>query len=168
MDTTVERDGPAGGGDRGGLSAGPHLSYTFTVAQTPDQAFAAINDVRGWWSQNIEGPTDELEGEFVYDNSPVHVARFRVTELVPGRRVTWLVLENFFSFIDDQREWVGNEIVFDIARSGETTQVTFTQIGLVPDEACYAICANAWGGYIKASLRSLIATGKGAPVPKVS
>lgn len=151
-----------------GVATSPDLTYTFTVEQTPEQAFAAINDVRGWWSQNIEGPTDELDGEFVYDNSPVHVARFKVTELVPGRRVAWRVLENFFSFVDDQREWVGNELVFEIEPSGDTTRVTFTQFGLVPAYECYEVCKNAWGGYIKASLRSLIATGKGAPVPKAS
>ena len=92
----------------------------------------------------------------------------KVTELVPGRRVAWLVLENHLSFVDDQREWVGNEIVFEIARTGDATEVVFTQIGLVPDYECYSICANAWGGYIKASLRSLIATGRGAPVLRFS
>ena len=154
--------------DQGVAVASQDLTYTFTVDQTPEQAYRAINDVRGWWSENIEGPTDELDGEFVYHNEPVHVARFRVTELVPGRRVAWRVLENQLSFIDDQTEWVGNEIVFDISRKGDATEVVFTQVGLVPAYECYSICANAWGGYIKASLRSLIATGRGAPVLRFS
>ncbi len=168
MDTTVEMAASAAGANPGGAAGGPDLTYSFTVDQTPDQAYAAINDVRGWWSENIEGPTDELDGEFVYHNEPVHVSRIKVTELVPGRRVVWRVLENHLSFVDDQREWVGNEMVFDIARKGDATEVVFTQIGLVPDYECYSICANAWGGYIKASLRSLIATGRGAPVLRFS
>jgi hypothetical protein len=165
VDRTAALDVPGAGGDRV-APAGQDLSYTFTVDQSPEEAFQGINDVRGWWSANIEGPTDQLGGEFVFHNEPVHVARFRVTELVPGRRVAWVVLENYMSFVDDEREWVGNEIVFDIARKGEVTEVVFTQVGLVPDYECYTICANAWGGYIKASLRSLIATGKGAPVQR--
>ena len=149
-------------------ASGPDFTTSFTVDQSPEQAYAAIINVRGWWSENIEGPTDEPNGEWVYHNEPVHVARFRVTELVPGRRVAWRVLENDLSFIEDKTEWVGNEMIFDISRKGDKTEVTFTQIGLVPEYECFEICKNAWGGYINASLRSLIATGKGAPVPRAA
>src|SRR5450755_2355964 len=42
------------------------LTITISVAQTPEQAFEAINNVRGWWSGDIEGPSDLLGGEFSY------------------------------------------------------------------------------------------------------
>jgi hypothetical protein len=34
------------------------------VDQTPEEAFAAINNVRGWWSGDIEGSTDKLGDEW--------------------------------------------------------------------------------------------------------
>jgi hypothetical protein len=37
-----------------------NLTYTFAVDQTPEEAFAAINNVCGWWSGEIEGSTDKL------------------------------------------------------------------------------------------------------------
>ena len=37
-----------------------NLTATILVDQTPDEAFAAINDVRGWWSGEIEGSTEKL------------------------------------------------------------------------------------------------------------
>ncbi len=59
---------------------------TLVVQATPDQAFEAINDVRGWWSQDVEGRTDTVGAQFAYrgnqDGANVHRARIRVTE--PG------------------------------------------------------------------------------------
>lgn len=146
------------------MTTGEDLTFTFTVDRTPDEAFAAIVDPRGWWSENITGSPDQAGAEWVYDNQPVHLSRFEVTELVPGRRVVWHVLENRLSFVEDQTEWVGNDLVFDIERDGEATRVTFTQVGLVPAYECYEICRNAWAGYIKGSLRAFISVGKGSPV----
>jgi hypothetical protein len=162
--TTLTTEASAAESDRDTALPNPHFTTSFTVDQTPEAAFKAITNVRGWWSENIEGATDEL-GEFVFHNEPIHVSRIEVTDLVPGKRVAWRVLENSMSFVDDKREWIGNEMVFGIARNGDKTEVVFTQIGLVPDYECFDICSNAWGGYIRASLRSLIATGKGAPDP---
>jgi len=149
-----------------GVVKSPDYTVTFMVDQSPDDAFSAINNVRGWWSENIEGPTDEPNGEFVFHNEPWHVSRIRVVGLVPGKRVVWRVLENYMNFVNDTREWIGNEMVFDIARKGDKTEVAFTQVGLVAEYECYDACSDAWGGFIKGSLRSLIASGKGEPILK--
>jgi len=45
---------------------------TFTVDQSPDEAFAAINNVRAWWSENIAGSTDKPGEEFTYHYQDVH------------------------------------------------------------------------------------------------
>ncbi len=54
-------------------------NYTASLAvdQTPDQVFAAITNPRGWWSEQIEGRTE-------------------IMEFVPGKKVVWHVVENYF------------------------------------------------------------------------
>jgi hypothetical protein len=82
-----------------------NFTSSFTVDQTPEEAFAAINDVRGWWSGEIEGPTDKLGSEFSYRYKDVHYSKQKITELIPGKKVVWLVLDSYLSFIEDKGEW---------------------------------------------------------------
>ncbi len=42
------------------------FSTTLLVDQTPKEVFDAVNNVRGWWSEEIEGRTDKLNEEFKY------------------------------------------------------------------------------------------------------
>lgn len=143
-----------------------NLSATFTVDQSPAEAFAAINNVRGWWSGQIDGPTDKLGGEFTYRYQDIHYSKQRVTELIPGQKVVWLVLDSSLNFIEDKTEWNGTKVTFEITKKGDKTEVRFTHVGLVPDHECFNACSSAWGSYINGSLRSLIATGKGQPNAK--
>jgi len=143
-----------------------NFTTTFTVDQTAEEAFAAINNVRGWWSGEIEGSTDKLGDEFTYRYKDVHYSKQKITEFIPGKKVGWLVLDGYLNFVEDKSEWQGTKVTFEIARKGGKTEVRFTHVGLVPDHECYSACSNAWGSYINGSLRSLITTGKGQPNEK--
>ena len=90
---------------------------TFTVDRTPEEVFDAINDVRGWWIDEVEGTTASVGDEFTYRVTDVHLSTIRVTELVPGETVVWTVLDNYMSFVEDQTEWIDTEIRFEL--SGE-------------------------------------------------
>lgn len=139
------------------------FTATFAVERTPRETFEAITNVRGWWSQEVEGVTDQVGGEFNYHYQDVHHCRIRVTELVPGRKVAWLVLDNYFNFIQDQAEWKDTRVVFEISEIEGGAEVHFTHVGLVPQYECFEVCSNAWGGYLGGSLRNLINTGEGQP-----
>lgn len=139
------------------------FTTTILVEQTPKEAFDAINNVRGWWSEEIEGSTDKLNAEFKYHFKDVHICKMKIVEFVHDKKNVWLVLENYFNFTEDKSEWTGTKIIFEIAEKDGKTQITFTHQGLVPEYECYPICFNAWSQYIGQSLFSLIATGKGQP-----
>lgn len=137
-----------------------NFTTSFTVAQSPEAAFAAINNPRAWWSGEFDGDAGHLGDVFSYRYKDIHYSKQEVTELVPGKRVAWHVLEGTLSFVADKTEWAGTTITFDIARAGETTMVTFTHVGLKPAVECYDTCSDAWTSLIQDSLRQLIATGK--------
>lgn len=139
------------------------FTTTFTVDQAAKDVYDAITDVRGWWSEVVDGDTDKVGDEWTYQYQDVHRCRLRVTELVPGQKVSWLVLENHFNFVADSAEWTGTTISFDIADRDGRTEVRFSHLGLVPAYECFDLCSNEWGFYIRTSLRSLIETGKGLP-----
>lgn len=138
-----------------------NYTTTFTVDQTPEEAFAAINNVRAWWSGEIEGNTDKLGEEFTYRYEDVHYSKQKITEVIPGKKVVWLVVEANLKFVEDKSEWKGTQITFEIARQGDKTEVRFAHIGLVPEYECFESCSNAWAYYINGSLRSLITKGNG-------
>jgi hypothetical protein len=142
------------------------LTTSFTVDQTPEEAFDAINNVRRWWSGEIDGRTDKLGEVFTYRYKDVHRTTQKITEFVPGKRVVWHVTDAKLNFVKDKTEWNGTDIVFDIATKDGKTEVRFTHVGLVPAFECYGGCSGAWGFYINDSLRNLITTGKGAPNQK--
>ena len=144
----------------------PSFTTNFSVDETPEEAFNAISNVRGWWSEEIEGSTDTLGDEFTYRYKDAHYCKLKVIEVIPDKKVIWLVLDNHFNFTEDESEWKGTKITFEVSKKDDKTEVHFTHLGLVPDYECYGVCSNAWGSYINGSLRSLITTGKGRPNPK--
>lgn len=147
---------------------GKDLTLSFTVDRSPQEVFDAINDVRGWWTGEIEGRTDRLGGEFTYRYGKLHRSTQRITELVPGKKVAWHVTDGRLTFVEHQTEWSGTDIVFEIARKGDRTELRFTHVGLVPALDCYGACSDGWGLYVNDSLRKLITTGKGDPATKAS
>jgi hypothetical protein len=159
--------GPGNSYQESNMTATPtgNASFTaaFSVDQRPEEVFHAINNVRGWWSEEIEGGTGKVGDEFTYRYQGAHSCRIKVTELVPAERVTWRVLDNYFDFTHDKAEWIDTEIHFEIAVRDGKSEICFTHVGLVPEYECFEICSNSWGFYLYTSLRALIRTGRGLP-----
>jgi hypothetical protein len=131
-----------------------NLNHGFTVEKSPKEVFDAINDVRGWWSGQIEGRTAKLGDEFTYRYKDLHRTTQRIIESVPGRKVVWLVTDSYLSFVED---------VFDITPKDGKTEVQFTHQGLTSNQECFEACNDGWGSYITGSLKNLITKGKGQP-----
>jgi hypothetical protein len=137
---------------------------TILVDQTPSAVFNAINNVRGWWQGEIEGSTNKLNDEFTYRFADIHFSKQKLVEVVPNKKVVWLVTESNLNFTKDKSEWTGTKIVFEISERNNKTQLRFTHSGLTPKIECYGDCSNAWEKLIQQSLFSLITKGKGVNI----
>src|SRR6188508_3450302 len=95
------------------------FTTSFLVDQTPKEVFKAVTNPRGWWSEEIEGGTEKLNDEFNYHYEDIHLAKMKLIEVIPNKKVVWLVLDNQFKFTKDKEEWKGNKIVFEITEKNK-------------------------------------------------
>lgn len=139
------------------------FTTTILVDKMPQEVFNAVIDVKAWWTNNMKGKSQKKNDEFEVRFGDVHYSKQKLIEVIPGKKVVWLVEESNLSFLNNTSEWTGTKISFDISTEGNKTQLRFTHHGLVPRIECYDGCSEAWSQYMKYSLSSLITTGKGQP-----
>jgi hypothetical protein len=133
------------------------------VDGTPQQAFQAVNDVRKWWNPEPKGKSQALHDEFEVRFGDMHYSRQKLVEVIPDKKIVWLVTDSKLTFVKDQTEWTGTKVVFEIAKKGKRTEIRLTHAGLATKLQCYDGCSGAWGQYLRNSLARLIEKGKGQP-----
>lgn len=141
-----------------------HLSIK--VDATAQEAFKCINSVTKWWTENLEGSSEKLNDEFTVRFGDIHYSKQKLVEVIPDKKVVWLVTDSKLNFLKDKHEWTNTEIVFEVLTQNNETHIHFTHVGLFPEIECFDACSDAWSQYIQQSLLSLITVGKGQPEPK--
>ena len=131
------------------------------VAQSADVVFSHINDVSKWWSKDFEGSSAKLNDEFIVNHPGAHYSKQKLIEVVPGKKVVWLVTESKLDWLEnDKQEWTNTKMIFEITAKGDKTLLHFTHQGLVPEKECYTRCEQGWNMVIKERLFNFIADGK--------
>ncbi|MGI8952777.1 MAG: SRPBCC domain-containing protein [Chitinophagaceae bacterium] len=137
-------------------------NVTITVKATAKEAFKNINSVSKWWTENLEGSLQKLNDVFTVYFGETFVT-FKIIEVVPDKKIVWLVTDCYLHWLKDKKDWKGTKIVFEILEQKDSTKIIFTHVGLVPEIECYNDCIKGWDQYIKGSLFKLISEGKGLP-----
>jgi hypothetical protein len=141
---------------------GQDFSYKLTVKATAKDAMKRIAQVDQWWAKKVKGKADKLNDEFSVHFGDTYV-NFKISELVPGKKIVWLVTDCNLGWIKAKKEWKNTEVIYTLTEKGEKTQIDFVHKGLTPESECYESCKPGWTGHLKGSLQKLIDDGKGFP-----
>jgi len=107
-------------------------SYTTSieVEKSPADVFDhVINDVSKWWPEEFEGKSAKLNDEFEFRSGDSHYSKNKVVELVPNKKVVWLVTQSIRK--PDNFDWTGTKMIFELIPKGDNTLLTFTYDGPV-------------------------------------
>jgi hypothetical protein len=108
-----------------------NFHLTITVNASAEEAIKKINRVNSWWAKNFKGKAEKTGDAFTIRFGETFVD-FEISELVPNKKVVWKVTDCNLHWINSKKEWNGTDVVFEISENGNTTQIDFTHIGLVP------------------------------------
>jgi hypothetical protein len=125
------------------------------------EAIKKISNVPGWWGITFSGNSEKQADQFIVKMGGDSFFNFTVTELIPGKKVVWLVTDCNMPWYTDKKEWTNTKLIFDLIEDGGVTTLTFTHEGLTPNVECYKDCEPGWTHWIKTSLFSYFTTGKG-------
>jgi uncharacterized protein YndB with AHSA1/START domain len=141
----------------------PDYHVTLVLDASPEAVFDAVMDVRKWWTDELQGKTQELNDEFSVRFADLHKTTQKLVEVEKNKKIVWLVTASELNFIKDKGEWKGTKIIFEISKNNNKTNLDFTHAGLTPQVECYSSCTKGWDHYIKGSLYKFITEGKGTP-----
>ena len=138
-----------------------NFSCSISAKMSAGEAIKKISNVPDWWGITFTGSAEKQNDTFTVKMGGDSFFNFTVTELIPGKRVVWLVTDCNMPWYADKKEWAGNRLIFDLQENNGETELAFTHEGLTPDVECYKDCEPGWTHWIKTSLFSYFTMGKG-------
>jgi len=132
------------------------------VALPAEDVFNHIKAIPKWWTTDFEGQSSNLNDEFTIRHGDVHYSKQKLIEVIPGKKLVWLVTDCRLNWIEkDKTEWTNTKMIFELTGDGDITTLKFTHEGLVPEKECYGRVAESWELVIKENLYNFIAKGEG-------
>lgn len=137
------------------------FNSSITAKISAAEAIKKINNIPAWWGVSFDGSCEKLNDKFTLRMTGESFFNFTVTELIPGKRVVWLITDCYMPWFSDKKEWANTSLIFELNENNGETTVKFTHEGLTPALECYKDCETGWTHWIQKSLFSYFTTGKG-------
>ena len=138
------------------------FALSLTVNESAKETLKKISQVDLWWAKQFKGKASKLGDKFSVYFGDTFVD-FKISEVIPGQKIIWLVTDCNLPWIKDKKEWNGTEVIWHVTEKSGKTQIDFVHKGLNPDSECYDTCKPGWTGHLQNSLQNLIDEGEGFP-----
>ena len=119
-----------------------HYSVAIEVAKPAAVIFNHLtHDVSKFWPEEFSGQSSQPDDVFEFRSGNDHYSKNKVIELVPGKKITWLVTDSIRK--KDNYSWTGTRMIFELVPVRDNTRIEFTYDGPVPAneyERLMAIC----------------------------
>lgn len=130
-----------------------NFTYSFETSKSAQEAFERLLEIDKWWSglyeEIIKGKSKKIGDEYTFEAAGgLHYTKQKLVELLPGKKITWLVTESNLSFLTEPSEWKNTKLHFDLSTAGDKTKVVFTHEGLTPAIECWSDCSRGWTDYL--------------------
>lgn len=130
-----------------------NFEYHFTSSKDKKELFEYLKDPTNWWmgkfEETIDGKSERVNDEFNFlAGGGMHNSTQRLVELIPNKKIVWLVTQATLTFVNKTDEWVGTQFYFELSDNGPQTEVTFVHQGLNPSFECYDGCSSGWTQYL--------------------
>ena len=132
----------------------PDICHLVFIKSTPDKIYEAITTQQGiasWWSVN-NNAKPEVGSIYRIFFSGDYFKDIKITELVPGKRVAWEIL-------DAHPEWLKTKVTFDISMGKNSAELRFNHSGWREYTDMFAQCSHHWGIYLQ-NLKTYTEKGK--------
>ncbi len=153
------------------LGLGNFLEANYTnsllIKSDVEKVYEAItNHICDWWSEDYSGTSNSLDDEFTVRFGTTFKT-IKVTEVIPNQKIVWLCIDTLIDIpeLQNNTEWKGTKIVWELQNDNETTKITLIHFGLTPEVKCYSICEQGWESFLN-SLKQLLETNCGLPFKK--
>ncbi len=125
-----------------------------------------ISRVSDWWTKGVAGRARKLGDSFTVRFGETFVD-FKISKIVPDKKVVWQVTDCNLHWLKDKKEWKGTDVVWDVSREDKTTtNIRMTHSGLVPGIECYGNRKEGGDFFVGESLAKLLTENKGLPDQK--
>ena len=115
------------------------FSLSLTVKASAKETMKMISQVDSWWAKNFKGQASKLNDEFSVYFGDTFV-NFRISEVIPDKKIIWLVTDCNLHWIKDKKEWNDTEVIWTLTEKDGTAEMDSGHKGLTTESACYESC----------------------------
>lgn len=129
--------------------------YNFSNDKTASEVFNFLLDITKWWEgfyeETITGSSQNIGVGFCFfAGGGMHITNQKLVELIPSKKIAWLLSESNLSYLKDHTEWKNTKLIFNISKNSTgDTWVQFTHEGLAPQVESINQCSSTWLHYLE-------------------